>query len=101
MAGLCVHTTAFFTKSFSQSFEDIPREILEALEATGTNKLSVFVVCDAAFPYLETYEEYLNMDIPYVVFNEFTSNPLYDDCCQLCRKSNLYFSDYSGTCNEL
>ena len=44
VAGLCVHTTAFFTKSFSQSFEDIPREILEALEATGTNKLSVFVI---------------------------------------------------------
>lgn len=43
VAGLCVHTTAFFTKSFAQSFEDIPGETLEALEATGTNKLSVFV----------------------------------------------------------
>ena len=43
VAGLCVHTTAFFAKSFSQSFEDIPKETLEALEATGTNKLSVFV----------------------------------------------------------
>lgn len=42
VAGLCVHTTAFFTKSFAQSFEDIPAETLEALEATGTNKLSVF-----------------------------------------------------------
>lgn len=43
VAGLCVHTTAFFTKSFAQSFEDIPAETLEALESTGTNKLSVFV----------------------------------------------------------
>ena len=43
VAGLCVHTTAFFTKSFAQSFEDIPKETLEALEATGTNKLSVFI----------------------------------------------------------
>lgn len=43
VAGLCVHTTAFFTKSFAQSFEDIPTETLEALEATGTNKLSVFI----------------------------------------------------------
>lgn len=43
VAGLCVHTTAFFTKSFAQSFEDIPAETLEALEATGTNKLSVFI----------------------------------------------------------
>lgn len=43
VAGLCVHTTAFFTKSFAQSFEDIPRETLEALEATGTTRLSVFI----------------------------------------------------------
>ena len=39
----------------------------------------VFIVCDAAFPFLETHEEYLNLDIPYVIFNEFTPNPLYDD----------------------
>lgn len=39
----------------------------------------VFVVCDAAFPFLETYEEYLSLDVPYVVFDEFTPNPLYDD----------------------
>ncbi|MBQ8300451.1 MAG: ABC transporter permease subunit [Clostridia bacterium] len=43
VAGLCVHTTAFFTKSFSQSFEDIPVETLEALEATGTGRLSIFI----------------------------------------------------------
>ena len=39
----------------------------------------VFIVCDAAFPFLETHDEYLSLDIPYVVFNEFTPNPLYDD----------------------
>ncbi|HIS25560.1 MAG TPA: ABC transporter permease subunit [Candidatus Pullilachnospira intestinigallinarum] len=42
VAGLCVHTTAFFTKSFAQSFESIPDETIEALEATGTGKLSIF-----------------------------------------------------------
>lgn len=42
IAGLCVHTTAFFTKSFSQSFEDIPDETIEALEVTGANKITVF-----------------------------------------------------------
>lgn len=42
IAGLCVHTTAFFTKSFAQSFEDIPTETIEALEATGANKLQIF-----------------------------------------------------------
>lgn len=42
IAGLCVHTTAFFTKSFAQSFEDIPSETLEALEATGVGRIGVF-----------------------------------------------------------
>ena len=42
IAGLCVHTTAFFTKSFSESFENIPNETLEAIEATGAGKLAVF-----------------------------------------------------------
>ncbi len=42
VAGLCVHTTAFFTKSFAQSFESIPDETIEALEVTGTSRLSIF-----------------------------------------------------------
>ena len=42
VAGLCVHTTAFFTKSFAQSFESIPDETLEALEAAGVSRLCVF-----------------------------------------------------------
>ena len=42
VAGLCVHTTAFFTKSFAQSFESIPEETIEALEVTGAGRLSIF-----------------------------------------------------------
>lgn len=42
VAGLCVHTTAFFTKSFAQSFESISAETIEALEATGAGKLGIF-----------------------------------------------------------
>lgn len=51
VAGLCVHTTAFFTKSFAQSFEEIPDETLEAIEATGAGKVIVFMnaVLPAAF----------------------------------------------------
>ena len=51
VAGLCVHTTAFFTKSFAQSFESIPEETIEALEATGTGRLGIFTnaVLPAAF----------------------------------------------------
>lgn len=43
VAGLCVHTTAFFTKSFSQSFESIPEETIAALEVTGAGRLSIFM----------------------------------------------------------
>lgn len=51
VAGLCVHTTAFFTKSFAQTFESIFDETLEALSVTGTNRLSIFTnaVLPAAF----------------------------------------------------
>lgn len=51
VAGLCVHTTAFFTKSFAQSFESISYNTLEALETTGTGRLSIFTnaVLPAAF----------------------------------------------------
>lgn len=43
VAGLCVHTTAFFTKSFAQSFEAIPEEIIEALEVTGAGRVRIFI----------------------------------------------------------
>lgn len=43
IAGLCVHTTAFFTKSFSQSFEDIANDTIEALEASGASKIQIFI----------------------------------------------------------
>ena len=39
----------------------------------------VLLVCDTAFQYLIPREEYLSIDAPYVIFNEFTSNPLYED----------------------
>ena len=39
----------------------------------------VLLVCDTAFQYLAPREEYLSIDAPYVIFNEFTSNPLYED----------------------
>lgn len=51
VAGLCVHTTAFFTKSFAQSFESIPDETIEALMAAGAGRIQVFfqAVLPAAF----------------------------------------------------
>ncbi len=43
IAGLSIHTIAFFTKVFSESFENISDETLEALESTGVGRLGVFM----------------------------------------------------------
>lgn len=42
IVGLCIHTTAFFTRSFAQSFEDVPVDTIEALEAAGAGRLQIF-----------------------------------------------------------
>jgi phosphonate transport system permease protein len=42
IVGLSVHATAFFARAFSQSFEDVPPEVIEALEVTGASKLQIF-----------------------------------------------------------
>lgn len=47
----------------------------EALE--GSTK--VLLVCDSSFPFLSIKEEIENMDVPHVIFNGFTPNPLYED----------------------
>mgnify|MGYP000131591717 CR=1 FL=1 len=33
----------FFARAFTQSFEDVPEEVIEALEATGASKLHIFL----------------------------------------------------------
>jgi len=43
IAGLVVHSTAFFTKAFSQSFENIPLDTISALESTGASKIQIFM----------------------------------------------------------
>jgi phosphonate transport system permease protein len=42
VVGLSVHAIAFFAKAFSQSFESVSQEVIEALEATGANKIQIF-----------------------------------------------------------
>lgn len=45
-----------------------------------TERISkVLLVCDSVFDYLQTKEEYLKMNVQYVMFNQFTPNPLYED----------------------
>ena len=50
----------------------------DALE--GSTK--VLLVCDSSFPFLSIKEEIENMNVPHVVFSDFTPNPLYDDVCK-------------------
>ena len=50
----------------------------DALE--GSSK--VLLVCDSSFPYLNIKADIEAMEVPYVVFSDFTPNPLYDDVCK-------------------
>lgn len=41
IVGLSIHATAFFARAFAQSFEDVPYEVIEALEVTGASKIQI------------------------------------------------------------
>ena len=45
------------------------------------NSKKVLLVCDNSFPFLNIKDEIEGMKVPYVVFSDFTSNPLYEDVC--------------------
>ena len=42
IVGICISSTSFFAKSFSQCFEEVSDETIEALKAIGANKSSIF-----------------------------------------------------------
>ena len=50
----------------------------EALK--GSTK--VLLVCDSSFPFLSIKEAIEAIDVPRVVFDQFTPNPLYEDVCK-------------------
>ena len=50
----------------------------EALE--GSTK--VLLVCDSSLPFLNIKDNIEHMDVPYVLFNDFTPNPLFEDVCK-------------------
>lgn len=56
---------------------EIKRQLNEICAKHQVKKL--MLVCDSSFQYLLPREEYLGIDTPYVIFNEFTPNPLYED----------------------
>lgn len=59
------------------STTDVKGYLGELFEKEKIHK--VLLVCDGAFDYLRTKDEYMDLNIPYAIFNEFTSNPLYED----------------------
>ena len=42
----------------------------------------VLLVCDSSFPFLNIKNDIEGMGVPYVVFDQFTPNPLYEDVCK-------------------
>lgn len=42
----------------------------------------VLLVCDSSFPFLSIKNDIERMEVPYVVFDQFTPNPLYEDVCK-------------------
>ena len=52
--------------------------LLDALK--GSKK--VFLVCDSSFPFLNIKSDIENMDVPHVVFSDFSPNPVYEDVCK-------------------
>lgn len=42
VVGLSIHAVAFFSRAFSQCFEDVAPETIEALEVTGASKIQIY-----------------------------------------------------------
>lgn len=59
------------------STTDVKENLRQIFEKEKIHK--VLLVCDGAFDYLQAKDEYIALDIPYAIFNEFTPNPLYED----------------------
>jgi len=50
----------------------------EALKGSA----KVLLVCDSSFPFLNIIDDIERMEVPYVMFDQFTPNPLYEDVCK-------------------
>lgn len=55
---------------------------IEHLKEALQGSTKVLLVCDSSFPFLSIKNEVESMSTPYVVFNDFTPNPLYEDVCK-------------------
>ena len=61
------------------------QKILEGIKNLGEalkGSTKVLLVCDSSFPFLTIKGDIERMEMPYVVFDQFTPNPLYEDVCK-------------------
>lgn len=61
------------------------QKILKGIQSLGDaleGSSKVLLVCDSSFPYMSIKADIEAMGVPYVVFSDFTPNPLYEDVCK-------------------
>ena len=59
--------------------------ILKGINSLGEalkGSTKVLLVCDSSFPFLSIKGDIEQMKVPYVTFDQFTPNPLYEDVCK-------------------
>ena len=54
----------------------------------------VLLVCDSSFPFINIKDEVERMEMPFVKFDQFMSNPLYED---VCKGVDLFNSEHCDT----
>lgn len=61
------------------------QKILKGINSLGEalkGSTKVLLVCDSSFPFLSIKDDIERMEVPYVMFDQFTPNPLYEDVCK-------------------
>ena len=66
---------------FDMNKQTIFKGINHLEEAVAGSK-KVLLVCDSSFQFLNIKDTIENLSVPYVKFDEFTPNPLYEDVCK-------------------
>ena len=61
------------------------QKILKGIDCLGEvfkGSAKILLVCDSSFPYLSIKSDIERVEVSYVVFDQFTPNPLYEDVCK-------------------
>lgn len=55
---------------------------IDSLNEALKDSSKVLLVCDSSFPFLSIKDDIERMEMPYLLFDQFTPNPLYQDVCK-------------------